>query len=105
MGQQQKEVMKLNDILEGTRCWKGYEKKGMKKSPENVPNCVKREHVDSCKLLQLVLHESGDENPKKMVQRQMGRMGPVAKYEDAWRKIDGEGKSKCLSAQESICPW
>ena len=35
-------------VDEGTRCWKGYVKKGMKtmsrKREKN--NCVKREHVD-----------------------------------------------------------
>ena len=39
-------MIKLKDILliEGTRCWKGYEKKGMKTMfGKRVPNCVKRE--------------------------------------------------------------
>ena len=39
-------MTKLKDILlsEGTRCWKGYEKKGMKTMfGKRVPNCVKRE--------------------------------------------------------------
>ena len=37
-------MIKLVDILEGTRCWKGYEKKGMKTLfGKRVPNCVKRE--------------------------------------------------------------
>ena len=38
-------MIKLVDILnEGTRCWKGYEKKGMKTMfGKRVPNCVKRE--------------------------------------------------------------
>jgi len=31
------------DIEEGTRCWKGYEKKGMKTMfGKRVPNCVKK---------------------------------------------------------------
>ena len=39
-------MAKLTDILEGTRCWKGYEKKGMKTMfGKRVPNCVKRENV------------------------------------------------------------
>ena len=39
-------MTKLKDILEGTRCWKGYEKKGMKTMfGKRVPNCVKRENV------------------------------------------------------------
>jgi hypothetical protein len=39
-------MIKLKDIIlnEGTRCWKGYEKKGMKTMfGKRVPNCVKRE--------------------------------------------------------------
>ena len=39
-------MIKLKDILliEGTRCWKGYEKKGMKTMfGKRGPNCVKRE--------------------------------------------------------------
>jgi len=37
-------MAKLKNILEGTRCWKGYEKKGMKTMfGKRVPNCVKRE--------------------------------------------------------------
>jgi hypothetical protein len=37
-------MIKLKEIAEGTRCWKGYEKKGMKTMfGKRVPNCVKRE--------------------------------------------------------------
>ena len=36
--------MKINEITEGTRCWKGYKKKGMKTMfGKRVPNCVKNE--------------------------------------------------------------
>ena len=39
-------MTKLINILEGTRCWKGYEKKGMKTMfGKRVPNCVKKENV------------------------------------------------------------
>ena len=43
--------MKMRDLIdivdEGTRCWKGYEKKGMKTMfGKRVPNCVKREDID-----------------------------------------------------------
>lgn len=38
--------MKIKQILEGTRCWKGYERKGMKTMfGKRVPNCVKRESM------------------------------------------------------------
>ena len=40
-------MTKLKDILEGTRCWKGYEKKGMKTMfGKRVPNCVKKEDIN-----------------------------------------------------------
>ena len=99
MGQQQEEVMKLNDIIEGTRCWKGYEKKGMKTMfGKRVPNCVKREHVDFCvNCYNLVLHESLDENLKKWFKQKWVRMGPGGKIRGSCGgKSDGEGKPKCL---------
>ena len=41
--------MKIIEVLEGTRCWKGYEKNGMKTMfGKRVPNCVKKEDVDFC---------------------------------------------------------
>ena len=57
----------LNALVdEGTRCWKGYVKKGMKTMfGKRVPNCVKREHVDFCvNCGGIMLHESLDENLK-----------------------------------------
>jgi len=39
--------MNIFDIVEGTRCWKGYTKKGMKTMfGKRVPNCVKNEDLD-----------------------------------------------------------
>jgi len=40
--------MQIEDIIpEGTRCWKGYEKKGMKTMfDKRVPNCVKKESIN-----------------------------------------------------------
>ena len=38
--------MLIKEITEGTRCWKGYKKKGMKTMfGKRVPNCVKNEDV------------------------------------------------------------
>ena len=37
--------MKIIEVLEGTRCWKGYTRKGFKTMfGKRVPNCVKREN-------------------------------------------------------------
>ena len=39
--------MKIIDIIEGQRCWKGYEKKGTKMMfGKRVNNCVKKEDID-----------------------------------------------------------
>tara|TARA_R100001163_G_C5011076_1_gene156971 strand:+ start:80 stop:475 length:396 start_codon:yes stop_codon:yes gene_type:complete len=39
-------INKMNSLKEGTRCWKGYEKKGMKTMfGKRVPNCVKKEEI------------------------------------------------------------
>ena len=38
--------MRIQEIVEGTRCWKGYKKKGTKKMfGKTVPNCVKNEAI------------------------------------------------------------
>ena len=86
-------------IGEGTRCWKGYEKKGMKTMfGKRVPNCVKREHVDFCvNCGNLVFEESLDENLKKWFKQKWVRMGPGGKIRGSCGgKSDGEGKPKCL---------
>ena len=43
-----KQIMLVEEIIpEGTRCWKGYEKKGMKTMfGKRVPNCVKKESIE-----------------------------------------------------------
>ena len=46
------EIQEIQGVFEGTRCWKGYERKGFKKHPfsgKRVPNCVKRESVEEIK--------------------------------------------------------
>ena len=87
------------EIDEGTRCWKGYEKKGMKTMfGKRVPNCVKREHVDFCvNCYDLILDESLDENLKKWFKDKWVRMGPGGKIRGTCGgKKKGEGKPKCL---------
>jgi len=96
--------MKVNEILEGQRCWKGYEKKGTKiMFGKRVNNCVKREHVDFCvNCHSLVLHESLDENLKKWFKDKWVRFGPKGKIRgDCARGSDKEGKPKCLPAKKA----
>jgi len=53
-------MTKLKDIAEGTRCWKGYEKKGMKTLfGKRVPNCVKKEEITIDEIIDIVSEETG----------------------------------------------
>ena len=73
--------MRINELLEGTRCWKGYEKKGMKTMfGKRVPNCVKREALDICvNCGGLVFEETLNEDLKKWFKDKWVRMGPKGK--------------------------
>ena len=91
---------------EGTRCWKGYERKGMKTMfGKRVPNCVKREHVDYCvNCGDLVFSEEMDlhENLKKWFKQKWVRFGPDGKVRGSCGgKSEGEGKPKCLPAAKA----
>ena len=95
--------MKIIEILEGTRCWKGYEKKGMKTMfGKRVPNCVKREDIDVCVncgelVFEGELLESGHSGLKKWFKDKWVRVGPKGKIRGACGgKSKGEGKPKCL---------
>jgi hypothetical protein len=86
-------------IAEGTRCWKGYEKKGMKTLfGKRVPNCVKKEEVDFCiNCGQLMFAESLNENLKKWLKQKWVRFGPDGKIKGPCaRGSSKEGKPKCL---------
>ena len=89
--------MLINEITEGTRCWKGYKKKGMKTMfGKRVPNCVKNEEV-----------EQTDENLRDWFGK--GKKGGAGgggwdRYNTKGERIGkcgdskkGEGKPKCLS--------
>jgi hypothetical protein len=91
-----------DEIDEGTRCWKGYERKGMKTMfGKRVPNCVKREDlegIDYCVNCGEILFAEGlDENLKKWFKDKWVRFGPDGKIRgDCARGSSKEGKPKCL---------
>ena len=98
-------MIKLKDILmyEGTRCWKGYEKKGMKTLfGKRVPNCVKKE----AKLPEEGFSDPDDmrmyedelgEDLRKWLKQKWVRMGPDGKIRGSCGgRKKGEGKPKCL---------
>ena len=108
-------MIKLKDILleKGTRCWKGYKKKGMKTMfGKRVPNCVKNEAElpkdgFSTKKQMDVREEEVDENLRQWFGK--GGKGSASgggwdRYNTKGEKIGkcgdrkpGEGKPKCLS--------
>jgi len=90
--------MKIVEIIT-EKCWKGYEKKGMKMLfGKRVPNCVKKEDIDFCvNCGDLVFNESLDENLKKWFKQKWVRFGPDGKIRgDCARGSSKEGKPKCL---------
>jgi len=91
--------MNVREILEGQRCWKGYEKKGTKiMFGKRVNNCVKKEDVDFCvNCGELVLSETLNEDLKKWFKQKWVRFGPKGKIRGACGgKSKGEGKPKCF---------
>jgi hypothetical protein len=98
-------MIKLKDILlyEGTRCWKGYEKKGMKTMfGKRVPNCVKREAklpdegFSDPDEMRMYEDELG-EDLRKWLKQKWVRIGPDGKIRGSCGgKKKGEGKPKCL---------
>jgi hypothetical protein len=90
--------MRITEIIT-EKCWKGYEKKGMKMLfGKRVPNCVKKEDIDICvNCGDLVFNESMDENLKKWFKDKWVRFGPDGKIRgDCARGSSKEGKPKCL---------
>jgi len=104
-------MIKLKDILleKGTRCWKGYEKKGMKTMfGKRVPNCVKRESIAPNHDGKAAPYGSGydpieeelaeiDEDLRNWLKQKWVRIGPDGKIRGSCGgKKKGEGKPKCL---------
>ena len=96
--------MKIIEILEGTRCWKGYEKKGMK-TMFGVPNCVKREHLEGIRVGSngdLVFSEDITEDLRKWFKDKWVRFGPDGKVRgQCARGSKSEGKPKCLPSSKA----
>tara|TARA_S200000501_G_scaffold366591_1_gene401541 strand:- start:1035 stop:1424 length:390 start_codon:yes stop_codon:yes gene_type:complete len=95
--------MRLAEIEEGTRCWKGYEKKGMKTMfGKRVPNCVKKEDIQISTDGELIFAEGLDENLKNWFKEKWVRFGPDGKIRgDCARGSSGEGKPKCLPQKKA----
>ena len=90
-------------ITEKTRCWKGYEKKGMKTMfGKRVPNCVKKEDIQMGTDGNLIFAEGLNENLKKWFKEKWVRFGPDGKIRgDCARGSSSEGKPKCLPQKKA----
>lgn len=92
--------MRAKDIIT-EKCWKGYEKKGMKTMfGKRVPNCVKKESLDGISISEdgnLVFEDTVSEDLKKWFKEKWVRFGPDGKIRGACGgRSKGEGKPKCL---------
>jgi len=79
----------VNTILE--KCWKGYEKKGMKTMfGKSVPNCVKKEDIKN--LVVGIIHEMRVDEKKKKKKKKDDRCTRRAKREyDTWPSAYASG--------------
>ena len=95
--------MRITDVIT-EKCWKGYEKRGMKTMfGKRVPNCVKKEDVDFCvNCGELMFSETLNEDLRKWFKDKWVRFGPKGKIRGACaRGSDREGKPKCLPAKKA----
>ena len=95
--------MRITDVIT-EKCWKGYEKRGMKTMfGKRVPNCVKKEEVDFCvNCGEWLFAESLNEDLRKWFKDKWVRFGPKGKIRGACaRGSDKEGKPKCLPAKKA----
>tara|TARA_B100001057_G_scaffold216019_1_gene216259 strand:+ start:3819 stop:4208 length:390 start_codon:yes stop_codon:yes gene_type:complete len=96
--------MRWSEVIEGTRCWKGYKRKGFKTMfGKRVPNCVKNEHVDYCvNCGDLVFSEEVNEDLRKWFKQKWVRFGPDGKVRgQCARGSSKEGKPKCLPSSKA----
>jgi hypothetical protein len=86
--------MLIEEIIpEGTRCWKGYKKKGMKTMfGKRVPNCVKNEDVDG--KYSAWDHEESAEYSKHL-EETFGEPDEMTDEQTVWHNIDGFKRVVC----------
>jgi len=86
--------MLIEDIIpEGTRCWKGYEKKGMKTMfGKRVPNCVKKEDVGG-KYSKWDHEESAEYS--KHLEETFGPPDEMTDEQTVWHNADGFKRIVC----------
>ena len=89
--------MKMRELIdivdEGTRCWKGYEKKGMKTMfGKRVPNCVKREDIEG--KYSTWDHEESAKYSQHL-EKTFGEPDEMTDEQTVWHNIDGFKRVVC----------
>ena len=94
--------MKVNEVVEGTRCWKGYEKKGMKTMfGKRVPNCVKKESASDD-----VSYDNWDHKEavaySQYLEKHFGSPNEMTNEQTVWHNIDGFKRVVCRDEYLSL---
>ena len=92
--------MKIFEIVEGTRCWKGYKKKGMKTMfGKRVPNCVKNESDEYINENLTENYDNWDHNESadysKHLEKTFGMPDEVTDEQTVWHNVDGFKRIVC----------
>lgn len=92
--------MKIYEIVEGTRCWKGYKKKGMKTMfGKRVPNCVKNESDEYINENLTENYDNWDHNESadysKHLEKTFGMPDEVTDEQTVWHNVDGFKRIVC----------
>ena len=87
-------------ITEGTRCWKGYKKKGMKTMfGKRVPNCVKNESDEYIDENLTENYDNWDHNESadysKHLEKTFGTPDEVTDEQTVWHNVDGFKRIVC----------
>ena len=83
--------MLISEITEGTRCWKGYKKKGMKTMfGKRVPNCVKNEEVGQTDENFADGKKKGKSRPGRVKRAGASCKGSVSSLRAKAKKYSGE---------------
>ena len=100
--------MRFKEIQEGTRCWKGYQKKGMKTMfGKRVPNCVKREGIGEQDIGQQTAMSQRSQGFAADIAKSFKKLGPqpflyYKGYKDFMKARKDKQKQKANQAKKNL---
>ena len=87
--------MFINEILT-EKCWKGYEKKGMKTMfGKRVPNCVKREGIEEAEGKYSAWDHDYPVEYSQHLEKTFGEPDEMTDEQTVWQNIDGFKRVVC----------